>query len=174
MVTSGVASFSTKRASRGQPRDGRGVAALGNQVAAGAAQRRERIVMDFASGDVGNFQVQELDQAAQDAALGLASQTEENEIVARENGVGDLRQYSFFVTVNPREERLSGFQLLQEIRAEFFLDGAARCSRRVFRKSCAIRRALQVSWSSGSPDSIAVPLYATRGIAAEFVEDAVR
>ena len=74
--------------------------------------------MNFASGDVGNFQVQEIDQAAQDAALGLTSQTEEDEIVARQDRVGDLRQNGFFVTVNAREKRLSGFELLQKIRAE--------------------------------------------------------
>src|ERR1019366_5519668 len=90
-----------------KPSDGCGVTTLGNQVAARAADRRLWIVVNFATGDVGNFHVQEIDQPAQDAALGLAPQTEKNEIVAREDRVGDLRQNSLFVTVNAGEERLS-------------------------------------------------------------------
>jgi hypothetical protein len=108
-----------------------------------------------------------VDQPAQDAALGLASQAEQNKIVPRQKRVGDLWQNRFFVTVNPRKKRLSSFELLQEIRAKFFLDGAARRSRRVagsFRNSPSVAGLVVI----GVPYRFARPLYATRGIAAEF------
>src|SRR6267378_867451 len=78
MVTSGVASFSTKRFSRGIQAIG------GNSFAAGTADRLERIVVDFAAGDDGHLGVEEIDECTQDAALGLAAEAEKNEIVARE------------------------------------------------------------------------------------------
>jgi len=81
--------------------------------------------VNLASGDVGNFQVQEINQAAQDAALGLASQTQEDEIVTRQNRIGDLRQNGILISMNAGKKRCSGFELLQKIRAEFFLNGAA-------------------------------------------------
>ena len=114
-----------------QPRDGRGVALLGDQIAARAAQRRERIVMNFAAGDVRNFLVQKVDQSAQDAALRLAPQAEQNKIVPRQKRVGDLRQNRFFVPVNARKERLAGFELLQNVGAKLVFHGAARRSRRI-------------------------------------------
>ncbi len=55
--------------------------------------------MNLASGDVRYFLVQEIDQAAQDTAFGLASQTEKDKIVARQNCVGDLRQNGVLVSV---------------------------------------------------------------------------
>ena len=110
-----------------EPGDRRVVAALGDQFAAGAAERPQRMIVDFAAGDVGNFGVEKFDQAAQDAALGLPAQAEQNEIVARQNGVGDLRQHGFFVAVNAGEERLPRFELAQEIRAHLFLHRTAPC-----------------------------------------------
>ncbi len=54
--------FDEARVAR-QPRDGRGVALFRDQIAARAAQRRQRIVVNFATGDVGNFLIQKVDQA---------------------------------------------------------------------------------------------------------------
>jgi len=59
--------------------------------------------MNRASGNVWNFRVQKIHQAAQNAALGLAAQSEKNKIVARQNRVGDLRQYGFLVSMNSGE-----------------------------------------------------------------------
>ena len=50
---------------------------------------------------------------------------EQDEIVARENGVGDLRQNGFFVAVHAGEERLARFEFAQQVRAHLFLYGAA-------------------------------------------------
>jgi len=104
-----------------QPCDWCGVAAIGNQVPAGTAQRREWIVVNLASGNVGNFHVQEINQAAQDAALGLASQTQEDEIMTPQNRIGDLRQNGILISMNAGKKRLSGLELLQKVRAEFSL-----------------------------------------------------
>src|SRR5260370_513344 len=75
----------------GHPGDGRVVAVFGNFLAAGAADGPERIVIDLAAGHNGNFGVQQLHEAAQNAALRLSAQTEENEIVARKERIHDLR-----------------------------------------------------------------------------------
>ena len=56
---------------------------------------------------------------------------EQNKIVPRQERVGDLRQNGFFVPVNARKERLAGFELLKNVRAQLVLDGAARRSRRI-------------------------------------------
>ena len=66
------------------------------------------------------------DQAAQNAALRLSAQSEQDEIVPRQHRVGDLRQNRFFVPVNARKERLAGFQLLENVGAKFVFHGTAR------------------------------------------------
>ena len=46
-----------------------------------------------------------LDQAAKDAAFCLAAKTEKNEIVAREQGIDDLRDDRVLIAVNAGKER---------------------------------------------------------------------
>ena len=43
-----------------EPGDGRVVAALGDNVAAGAADGAQRMIVNLASGDIGNFRVEEI------------------------------------------------------------------------------------------------------------------
>ena len=62
-----------------------------NQFAAAPADRRVRIVVNLAAGDVGHLRIEQRGQGAQDAALGLAAQSQQNEIVARKNRIDDLR-----------------------------------------------------------------------------------
>ena len=59
--------------------------------------------MDFASGDAGQVLVEQSAQGAKDAALGLSAQTEENEIVAREDGINNLRGHGIVVADNAGE-----------------------------------------------------------------------
>src|SRR6267142_178625 len=66
------------------PGDWRVIAIGGNSFAAGAADGLVGIVIDFAAGDDGHFGVEEIDEAAEDAAFGLAAEAEKNEIVAGE------------------------------------------------------------------------------------------
>ena len=60
-----------------KPGDRSIVAFGGDAFAAGAANGTKGIVVDFAARDDGDFRVEKLDQAAQDAALRLAAQTEQ-------------------------------------------------------------------------------------------------
>ena len=62
--------------------DGRAIAHFLNQVAASAANWRERAVIDLATFDDGNDIIQEFDQVAQDPALRLAAQAKKNHVVA--------------------------------------------------------------------------------------------
>ncbi len=75
-----------------------------------AANGLQRVVVDFATGDDGNFRIQQIDQPAQDAALGLAAQSQQNEIVPRKQGVDDLRHYRIFVAVHAGEKRSRPFR----------------------------------------------------------------
>ncbi len=85
------------------PGDGRVVAFGGDFFAAGAADGLQRVIVDFAADHHGNFGVEQIDEAAQNAALGLAAKPQKNEIVAREQGIHDLRHDGIFVTMNPRK-----------------------------------------------------------------------
>ncbi len=76
---------------RSEPRNRRAFTALGKQIAASAANRRVGVVVNFASGDVGHLRIEQGRKGAKDAAFGLSAQAEQNEIVARENRVHDLR-----------------------------------------------------------------------------------
>ena len=89
----------------------------------------QRIVVDFAAGDDGHFRVEKIDQAAEDAALGLAAEAEKNEIVAREQGIDDLRDDGVFVAVDAGEERFALFDGAEEIAAKFVFDGARGAAR---------------------------------------------
>ena len=77
--------------------------------------------------------------------------------------IGDLRQNRFFVSVNAGKERLAGFELLQDVRAKFVLDGAARRSGRVagsFRNSPSVAGLVVIE---GPLNRFELPLYATSG-----------
>ena len=99
------------------------LAALGNQFAAGAADGAERMVVDFTARQAGNLGVQEFDQAAQNAAFCLAAQSQEDEIVPRQDGIGNLRENGFFVAMNAGEEWLARLEFPQQVRAHFIFYG---------------------------------------------------
>src|SRR6266481_844818 len=105
------------------PGDRRVVAISGNCFAACTADRLERIVIDFAAGDDGHLGVEEVDEPTQDAALGLAAESEKNEIVAREQSVDDLRNDGVFVAVDARKQRFAFFDGAKEIAADFVFHG---------------------------------------------------
>jgi hypothetical protein len=122
-VTSGVLYVSV---GGGEPCDGGGLFHLGDEVFAAAAERVVGIVADFAAGDVGHLGVEQRGKRAQNAALGLAAETEQDEVVAGEDGMDDLRDDGVFVTQDAGEERLGGVgtQAGDEIFAELVLDAA--------------------------------------------------
>ena len=66
--------------------------------------RRERVVVDLAAGDDGRLFVEQVDQAARDARLGLAALAEEDDVLPGEDGVLDLRDDRLFVADDAGEE----------------------------------------------------------------------
>ena len=72
--------------------------------AATAANRRVGIVANFTSCKVGHVRIKQRCQSAQDAAFGLSAKTEQNEIVARQNCIHDLRHNGVFVSNDPRKD----------------------------------------------------------------------
>src|SRR5690348_4488204 len=92
--------------------------------AAGVANGAIRIVVDLAAGDDGDFRVEEIHQIAQDARLGLPAKSKQNKIVARENGVDDLRNHRVVIAANSREKFLAGAQFVQQVIAKLVFHAA--------------------------------------------------
>ena len=82
--------------------------------------------MNLASGQIRHLRIEQRRQRSQDAAFGLAAQSEQNEIVARKNGVDDLRHDRVVVADDARKHR--GVAVLAQARsqvfAQFILDPA--------------------------------------------------
>ena len=76
-----------------------------DQVAAAAADRTVRIVVDLAAFDIRHALVEQRGQHADQARFGLPAQSQQDEIVARQNGVDDLRHHGVFVADDAREQR---------------------------------------------------------------------
>src|SRR5277367_2507594 len=105
----------------GHPGDGRVFTFGGDSLAAGAADGAQRVVVDFAAGNYGNLRVQQLHETAQDAAFCLATQPEQNKIMAREEGIDDLRHNGVFITVDTGKERLVFLHGAEEVAADLVL-----------------------------------------------------
>ena len=97
------------------------VAVVSNFFTAAAADRSVGIVVDFATCQIGHVRIEKRRKRAQDAAFGLAAQTEQDEIVARENGVDDLRYDGIFVADDAGENQGIGIfaQACAEVVAQF-------------------------------------------------------
>ena len=74
-------------------------------------------------GTTANLLVEQIDEPAQDAALGLSAQSEQNEVVLRENRVDELRDDGVVVADDAGEQRFAGLQLAHEVVADFLFDG---------------------------------------------------
>src|SRR5207249_11964313 len=84
------------------------VAFFGDQLMAATADGRVRIVVNLAAGDEGQLGIEQRSERAQNAALGLAAQPQQDEIMARENGVGELRHHGIFVADDAGEYLFAG------------------------------------------------------------------
>src|SRR5258708_5867556 len=104
------------------PRNGSIVAVTGDSFAARAANGLERIVVDFATRYYRHLRIEQVDEGAQNTALGLASQAKENEIVSREQGIDNLRDDGVLVAVYAGEERLALFDRPKQIAAQLILN----------------------------------------------------
>src|SRR5262249_400545 len=106
-----------------QPGDRRIVTFGGYALPARPADGLQRAIIDFATRDDGNFGVEKLDQSTQDAALRLAAQTQQDEIMPREQRVYDLRQNRVFIAMNTREQRFVALDAPEQIAANLALYG---------------------------------------------------
>src|SRR5271156_6422017 len=109
-----------------EPGNGRGVAFSSNAFAASGANRGVGIVVNFAALDHRDMRVHESHQAAQDARLRLPAQTKQNEMMARENGIDDLRQNGIVVAMHTGKKLVAPFQLAQQILAQFLAHATLR------------------------------------------------
>ena len=109
-----------------QPRDRQIVARLARARPACRAQRRDRVVMDFAAGDDGQRLVEQGRQGAEEARFRLAPQAEQDEVVPREHRVHHLGDDRVVVADDAGKEGLAGAELANQVVADLRLDGAPR------------------------------------------------
>ena len=110
------------------PGDRHPVALARDAGAACAADGVKWIVVDFAAGHDGDLIVEQTDQAAQDPALRLAAQAQQNEIVPRQDRVDELRHDRVVVADDAGEEPLASLQLANEVVADFLFDRSRRAA----------------------------------------------
>ena len=104
------------------PLDRRLVAALGDEHARVRRDRVERVVVDLAAGDDRHPLVEQVHERADDARLRLAALAEEDDVVAGEQRVRELRHDGVLVTDDAVDERLAREQLAHRVGAELLLD----------------------------------------------------
>ena len=78
--------------------------------------------MDLAARNDRDLVVEQIDQPAQNPALGLAAQSEQDEIVLRENRVDELRDDAVVVTDDAGKEHLARLELAHEVVADLLFD----------------------------------------------------
>ena len=147
IVTSGVASFSTYLASRASHAIGRSSPSVRDARAARRAERLERVVVDLAARDDRDRFVEQAGERAEDPALRLAAQPEQDEIVARQNRVDNLRHDGLVESDDAREDRLPGVQPGNQVLADLVFHGAAR-------RAACVHRGAQLTNVEGSPEVI--------------------
>src|SRR6516162_7435510 len=82
--------------------------------------------MNFATRNVGKFRVEQGGQRTQNTAFRLTAQSEQNEVVARKDGVHYLGHNRVFVNDNPRKYRLARAQPEDQVVAQFVFDAARK------------------------------------------------
>src|SRR6185436_11268501 len=106
--------------------NGGGIPILLNAAPAAGADRRDRIVVNLATGDIGQLLVQQRRKRAKNTTFGLTSKAQQNEVVARENRVHELRDDRLVVPDDARKQRFAGLQLADEVVANFVLHRSPR------------------------------------------------
>ncbi len=152
-----------------QPGQGRLVAALLHEVAAAAAQGPQRVVVDLAAGDDGQGRIEQVGEAAQEPALGLAAQAEQDHVVPRQDRVRDLGDDRFVVAEDAREEGLARFELADQVPAHLLfhvdrlrarlleLSECPRLGHRLLPSPSAIMEQLRRGRAGASPRPAAPP-----------------
>src|SRR6185437_12612740 len=88
-----------------QPADRRRVASFGHQLAAVLRNRVEGVVVHFRARQDRDLVIQQRHELPEDPALGLPAEAEQDEVVARQQSVHELRNHGFFVADDAGEER---------------------------------------------------------------------
>ena len=78
--------------------------------------------MDLTSGDVRSVRIEQRGECAQNAALRLTAQTEQDEVMARQNRVHDLRHNRVVVAHDAREDGAISLQPVDQVLAQFVFD----------------------------------------------------
>jgi hypothetical protein len=105
----------------GEPRDSGVVRVLGDAVAARLADGRVGVVVDLAAGEHGDRVVEQPDQHAGHARLGLAALAQEDQVLAAEDGVLDLGHDGVVEPDDAGQERLAAPQARDEVVAQLLL-----------------------------------------------------
>ena len=100
------------------------VSVLLQQLPAVLGDGVERIVVHLAPGEDGDLLVEQCRQRAQDAALRLTPQAEQDEVVARQNGVDHLRHHGILEPDYAGEDLLLRLEHADEVVPHLVLDGA--------------------------------------------------
>ena len=108
-----------------EPRQRRRIAALAEQLARVLGDRRERVVIDLAAGDDRDALVEQTGELAKDAALGLAPEAEQDEMMPRQQCVHDLRKDRVFIADDAGKQRFRRAEPLEQVAANLFPHGAA-------------------------------------------------
>src|SRR5215472_6457777 len=103
---------------RREVRNRRAIRVVGEQLATAAADRLVGIVVDLAAANVGKLWIEERGQGAQNTALGLTAQAKQNEIMARENGINDLRHDGVVISDNAGKDWATAAKACDEIVAQ--------------------------------------------------------
>lgn len=80
--------------------------------------------MNLAAAHVGRLRVEQGGQSAEYAALGLAAQSQQYEIVARQDGVDQLRNHGIVIADDAGKNGLAGAELLNQVVAKLVFDFA--------------------------------------------------
>ena len=98
-----------------QPIDGGVGPTLGDEILGIARDGGERIVVHLTAGDDRDLGIEEVHQLAENAALGLPAQAQEDEVLLGEEGVDDLRDDRLFVAHDAGKQFPPVLQGLQQV-----------------------------------------------------------
>ena len=104
------------------PVDRGDVAALGDDRPCRRADRGERVVVELAAADHRQPLVEQVDEGARKAGLGLSSLAEEDDVLAGEERVLDRREDGLVVADDAREGGSPGARRADEVGAQLLLD----------------------------------------------------
>src|SRR5882724_2652215 len=80
--------------------------------------RLEGIVVDLGTGDDGELIVQEFSELTNDPALGLSSESKQDDVVSGKNCIDELRNDGFVITHNTAKKLFTTLEFLYEIGAQ--------------------------------------------------------